>query len=169
MFKTREYNRQSIKKYVQEENKRNINKIVAIILLALLIVQYFYVMGMIHQVTGDQYSIIYNAPNDHQIYGFGNVYLYDQEIISAYWLNTNIENNNPIIYSDAHGDLILTMRTNLSAITIDKLNHNNPQSGYIYLTHTTTIFEIHPEDYEVNSLFNKKSLIYNNNISKIYK
>lgn len=175
----RSFNLELLQIFIKKENQRNITKIVSVIFLILLIVQYFYSIGLMHQISGDHVSIIYNTPVNNQSNDYGNLYQFDQEIVSANWLKTNVPVTHSNIYSDLYGGTKYRSRTgeitDSHILSLFSTNKKPLQDQYIYLTHTNTKNKIlisgttgqHPI-MEYNDVFLQKFLIYDNDISKIY-
>lgn len=178
---TKNINIESIKIFIKQENTRDITKIVSWILVIIIIIKYFYVLGLMDQISGNRISIIYNQPIDNQLYDYGNAYQFDQEIVSANWLNQNIHSTNSIVYIDDRGSLTYYYQKGIkdrSTLTSFFPANSAPfQDRYIYLTHTNTkngkliVTKNQTEKHDIkeySDVFAKKILIYNNDISKIY-
>jgi len=111
-----------------------------IIILIILISQFFCATYIVHQVSDVPYSFVLNREGLYSKY-----YIYDQEVIAAKWLNdhdpttSGYEENRPPFVSPKHG-------------------------GYIFLGHAQVI-----EKYTSDETIAGRCKIYDNKCSEIYK
>lgn len=151
-------------------------KICYIVILTVLILQFFSATYIIHQITGVPISIILNKKG----YMHAEAYIYDQEVIGAEWLNRH-KTENFEIYSDFGGSSRLLMGSDARKRPESKNNffvdNVTADKYYLYLRYLNVIkhkvqktgFSGSIDDIsKYFYLFAKKGNIYSNGYTEIY-
>lgn len=148
-----------------------------IVIIIVLISQFFCASYVLHQVLSIPYSEVLNRDGDKS----GELYIYGQEVVGANWLKDNGANNSDI-YSDRVGGTRLSVvyevgkppKVHAGFFRINETING----GYIYLRHTNVVDrEVYPtsnyEDIkpmtEYVHLFVGMSRIYDNGGSEVWE